>query len=257
MAQTMNFPCPSCGMPYQLTAEYLAQYGGQVTSCTGCQQTFTLPTSAALGGAPGGPPPVPPQVLAYSSPQIAPQQMFGGVWREGKVLVATNGAALPPCCVKCNEPVSETMKRKTYYWHPPFVYVGLLAGLLPYAILALVLRKKGTIQFGLCPRHKSRRLWNVLGGVGALILAIVLFVIAGQTDSSTSAALVPVGILLLLVGIIWAALAARTLSPTKIDDRTLWLRGAGPKLLDSLPNGPSYPAWGAPGAYQPPRYAPR
>ncbi len=147
------------------------------------------------------------------------------------------------------------MKRKTFYWHPPVVYVGLLAGLLPYVILALVLRKSGTIQLGLCQRHKRKRLWNVLAGLITSALSIAVFVIAGQTNDSTiSAALVSIGIVMLLAGIVWAALAARTLSPTKIDDRTLWLRGAGDKLLDALPNGPSY-AWAAPGAYQPPAYA--
>ncbi len=103
MAQAMSFPCPSCGMAYQLTPEYLAQYGGQMTSCSRCQYTFLLPTAAALSAPSGGPPPVPAPVLAYSSPQVAPQA-GGAVWREGKILVATNGAALPPCCIKCNEP---------------------------------------------------------------------------------------------------------------------------------------------------------
>ena len=254
MAQSINSPCPNCGATYHLTAQYLAQYGGQMTTCTNCQRNYTLPTSAALGAAPAGPPPVPVMsttpVLSYSSPQMASQNV-GGVWRERKVLVAANGASLPPCCIKCNEPVDEPMTRKTFYWHPPAVYFGLLMGLLPYAILALVLRKSGTIHLGLCKKHKSRRLWNILGGVGASVLSVVVFIIAGQTNTPE---LIAVGIIMLIGGLVWAIVASRMLTPTRIDGTTLWLRGACTKMLDTLPGAPGHAPWGAPGGYQQPQY---
>jgi hypothetical protein len=62
---------------------------------------------------------------------------------------------------------------------------------------------------------------------------------------------------MILGGAIWAVLAARMLSPTRIDGRTLWLRGACNALLDTLPNGPSYAAWSGPAGFQYPPTLPR
>ena len=248
MSQSMIFPCPHCGMSFELTAEYLAQYGGQMTTCTSCGRTYALPTAAALDAAPPAAPsagPVP--VLPYSSAPVGmAMPMYTGVWREGNILVAANGSSLPPCCVKCNAPVTGDMKRKTFYWHHPAIYIAILSPLI-YIILALVLRKGGTINVGLCEKHKKSRLFGIWGGTSLALLSIVVFVLAGQNDMPL---LVPVGIVLILGGLIWAVLAARMLTPTRIDERTLWLRGACSTLLDTLPNGPSYPTWGAPG-YQP------
>ena len=58
---------------------------------------------------------------------------------------------LPAVCMKCGAPAT-TWKSKTFSWHPPWVYVLILIGLLPFAIVAMVLTKRRTILAPLCAR---------------------------------------------------------------------------------------------------------
>lgn len=39
----MMIPCPTCSAPLSVSDEYLAQYGGQQTTCPTCQQPFIIP----------------------------------------------------------------------------------------------------------------------------------------------------------------------------------------------------------------------
>lgn len=64
------------------------------------------------------------------------------MWREGDVLVCTPGANLPPRCIKCNAPADMPSRRYIFHWHHPVIYLALLMGVLPYVILAIVLRKR-------------------------------------------------------------------------------------------------------------------
>ena len=71
---------------------------------------------------------------------------------------------LPDVCMCCGEP-STVLKSKNMSWCPPWVLVLILAGLLPYAIVATILTRRATIQAPLCDQHKGhwfkRTMWNV------------------------------------------------------------------------------------------------
>ncbi|CAD0303894.1 hypothetical protein CFBP498_05000 [Xanthomonas hortorum pv. vitians] len=96
----------------------------------------------------------------------------GEVWREGDVLVCTPGADLPPRCVKCNAPVDDLPRRYIFHWHHPVIYLALLMGILPYLILAIVLRKRSAHVLSLRPaRAAPRTLCRHHEGIGLAVAA--------------------------------------------------------------------------------------
>ena len=87
-------------------------------------------------------------------------------------------------CVNCGgaEGVQPWTMRFTYT--PPWVYVGLLAGLLPAAILAAIFTRRGTLTFSRCAACKSRMfrlsLVSWLIGLGGLVAFPMLGGFIGQ-----------------------------------------------------------------------------
>ena len=181
------------------------------------------------------PAPVVAPVIPYATPVLMPTT--SDVWHERKTVIARKDAVFPPRCVKCNLPVEGNPIRRTFYWHHPGLFALILAGILVYAIIAIVLRKKGVVHFYVCPKHRQRRLIGLLlgwtGGIGGPVIAI-----AGAANNS--GALATVGIAVFIAGIV-AALFARVLYPKKIDDHFVWLSGAGPEFLQSLSEVPAPP----------------
>lgn len=105
---------------------------------------------------------------------------------------------LPEYCVKCGRDAAHG--RRTLgarYYYPPWIFLGLIAGLIPLIILSYVGRKQLQISYSLCPecarRQKNKKwiaiaAWVVLAvvvyaslvlvNVALLILAGFLFVLA-------------------------------------------------------------------------------
>lgn len=144
------------------------------------------------------------------------------VWQEDGVIVARKDATLPPRCVKCNATVSGDPVRKRYSWHHPAILLLILVNLLVYAIVAIVVQKKGTIYVFACPKHRRERLTMIalgwLGGLGGLVVLIL-----GAANSSGWLAIC--GVIAFFAGIV-AAFLGRQLYPKKIDEHFLWLKGA-------------------------------
>jgi hypothetical protein len=54
------------------------------------------------------------------------------ITRDGEKLIIPAGMAfptalLPPVCVKCGAPADGKPVEKTFYWHPPWLYVLIFA----------------------------------------------------------------------------------------------------------------------------------
>ena len=247
MQPAMLFPCPHCGASFQLTPEYLAQYGGQTTSCSQCRQTFVLPAAAGAAPAPHAAPwqqqpagqsaagyPASGQsapVIAYAAPAYGQPGEMVPAWSQGDLLVVRKGTRLPYTCVRCGGPADGQPLGKMYYWHAPLIYLTIFAGLLVYVIVALIVREKGAVQFSLCKPCKARRRMGIVIGLLGLFGSVAVFVAAGMLEEPY---LVPLGILVLLAGVIFGSMRTRVLSPKKIDAQFLWLRGAGPNFLQTL-----------------------
>jgi hypothetical protein len=260
--QPTPFPCPRCGHVHQLDAAYLAAYGGRQTVCVACQRPLTLPVSAGgahgyqqpvgyqqqqqvqfPGGTPaqgygqpqghGAGPAGQAQVLGYSGGGGGPFLPGAPVWREGKKILVASGSHLPDQCVKCGQPGNGKPVRKSFSWHEQWVSFLVLLSPIVYLIVAMVMRKQGKLTYSLCQRHVASRRNAMLVSGGVALLAIPMFFIGGSERDLVG--LIPLGIVVLIGGLIALLITARTLTPTKIENNYLWLKGAGEGFLSRLP----------------------
>jgi hypothetical protein len=126
--------------------------------------------------------------------------------RIANLLYVPQNSSLPANCVQCGQP-STTLVKKTFYWHPAWVYILILPGLLIYAIAALAIRKGMKLQVPLCHVHSQAR----------------------RTKIWSAAALL-VGFLPFLAGIV-----SNILKPTYIDLSYATFKGASEDFLRQLP----------------------
>ena len=221
--------CKRCGTP--LAPEDLPQSGAPSSKVTPRDETSASypPPDAyypqAHAASPGDAYVFPPPPSTGLYPQ-------GGVWRDKSTLVMSKDAALPDRCVKCNAPTNGLRLKRTLYWHNPIFYVLIFLGILIYFIVALFVRKTATVHVPLCETHLARRRTSLIIGWLLILLGLGGFIVAIASNSAAPALL---GVLSLLVGFVFAIAAARTVLPTKIDDRFVWLKGINKDYLDQLP----------------------
>ncbi len=180
----------------------------------------------------------------YASPKTSiaaapaandPSGIFG-VWRSGGLLVVVPNAQLPNRCVKCNGPTDANHIRFKMAWHSPVAYFGLLLGLIPYIILAIVLQKKLTVDVSVCGHHRRRRrnaVWMAwLGAVAAFVLMILGGASLRQPASGMS---IVAGFALLIFSIFYGVLAFRIIWPKRIDGQRAWVKGVCREYLATFP----------------------
>jgi len=231
--------CPVCGVVFAKLAS------APQPSVAAARQQQPMPAAAAVA-----PPARQARAAADVDPYAAPHstrivggpafpgfgEPQGGYWRSERLLVMERGAELPERCVRCNSPARERIT-KTLYWHSPWLYLLLVAWLL-YLVTALLVRKRARVAAPLCLEHLKRRRATILGSWLTVLAGVVAFGVA-MSSGSEVAWLYVVGVFALLGGMIAAAFAHRILMPKRIDDRHLWLKGAAPVFLNSIPSGPS------------------
>jgi hypothetical protein len=136
---------------------------------------------------------------------------------------------LPEVCMACGQPSCAHI-RKNFSWCPPWVGITILAGLLPYLIIALILTKRMTVDVPVCERHRGYW-WKryllmflpffLIAGVG--IAVGVAFSTPGRDDPSGLICFATFA-----VGVVWLIVAAimqtRMIRPTEITDRTIRLK---------------------------------
>jgi hypothetical protein len=100
-----------------------------------------------------------------------------------------DGPDLPDVCMRCGAPA--TVRLPTVFaWSPPWTYLLLLLGLLPFFV-ALVLARRMTVRAPLCARHKNpwwRR--QLVGGVVGLAVSNLLVMVGGVVGLAISILLV-------------------------------------------------------------------
>lgn len=160
-----------------------------------------------------------------------PSTGMAGVWRNQSQLVMSKDALLPDRCVRCNVPTTGRLKRRLT-WHHPAIYLIIFVALLIYVIVALVLRKTATVEIGLCDEHRAKRRRNLLITWALFGLGIAGFVLAIMMSDGTYLGF---GALALLAALIFGVVAVRVVTPAKIDDRFVWLRGVNKDYLEELP----------------------
>jgi hypothetical protein len=152
---------------------------------------------------------------------------------------------LPRVCMRCGQP-SAVVRVRTFSWTPSWVALLLLAGLLPYIIVALILTKRMRVEVPLCAAHKGHWFWRavliwgsmlVLGALAILGIAIqaVLADQGGGRGDETFAYVCWGSIGLLLVWIVIVAVAQQTaIRPVEITDDTITLTGVSPDFRHAL-----------------------
>lgn len=182
----------------------------------------------------------PPQFQPYANQ--GPDPMFG-LWRQGNVLVMHKHAPLPDRCIKSNEPANGRTLKRSMRWHHPTIYLALLAHVFIYAILAMLMSKTAVIQIGLTEEWIARRRRTMLISWGLVLFSVVLFgggVSQVDAQSGLGPILMLVSVFLFLGAAIYGLIASRLVSPSKITDTHVWLKGVHPDYLAQLPHWP-YP----------------
>jgi hypothetical protein len=161
-----------------------------------------------------------------------------GIYRDGKNLVVTRGAELPPICIRCGQAATGGFLRKKIYWHEPWLYILLLPGVIWYIIAALIVRKRMDLAIPLCGEHKMRyqriRLAAILMAIGSSIFVIISFFL--PADYLAYAIFAFFG--LLLAALITWLIAGLLLRPKLIDASRGVFSGASEDFLSQLPPNP-------------------
>lgn len=213
--------CSQCGLVNVATA----------TQCKRCRTPFVQNVISATGSNL-------PRIVLEDGYVLPPPPSVGlpgaGVWRDKAILVMSKDALLPDRCVKCNVTTTGRLKRK-FAWHHPAIYILILVAWLAYLIVAMIVRKRATIEVGICDEHRAKRRTYIWISWALVLLGLGGFVAAFMWDDGTPALL---GFLVLIVALFFGVFTTRVSVPTRIDDRFVWLRGINKDYLDQLPQWP-------------------
>jgi hypothetical protein len=214
-----SLKCPQCGLVNFATD----------TTCKRCSAPLEQSAAAATM-------PIQQGIVLEDGYVLPPPPSVGlsGVWRDRSVLVMSKGAELPARCVKCNEPTSLRLKKKLS-WHHPAIYILVFVALLIYLIIAMILRKSATVQLGLCEEHLAKRRLNIIITLSMVVLGFIGFIVGAIYEDFIY---VLIGFLLLMASIIYALVAVKIVSASKIDDKFVWLTGVNKDYLNELPQFP-------------------
>jgi uncharacterized integral membrane protein len=166
---------------------------------------------------------------------------------EIRLTVEEAAGPLPPVCICCGEPATVT-KTKKMAWHPRWVYALILLHVLVFAIVALALTKRATVQTPLCHRHRHYWLLRthavtlsflllVAFGVGLFLLAASQPPRAGRREEPPEWFLASLGVMVVgwLVFAFAAILLGRTaVRPKQITAVDITLQRVSDRFVDAV-----------------------
>lgn len=178
----------------------------------------------------------PYQTPAAMAPPPVPVSA-GDCFREDKFLIVRERSEVPMFCVKNGEEVAAEgwRKKKQIAWTPPWVFAGLLGGVLPLLILMLIGQKKAKITYSLGDEARKALATKRWVGVGLLLLTAGLIAGGVTNEGADAAGMMWLGAFLSLIFSLVAFIAATPLRP--VEHRNGWfkVKGVSPELLDRLP----------------------
>ena len=163
-------------------------------------------------------------VNPYSPPKAALEAHGSGEYRrDGKDVVLRPGSALPPRCVKCNEPAILPMKARKVYWHHWGWYLLVFANIVIYVVVALIIRRKAEVTYGVCAGHRlRRRAFIAIGVVGVTLGALLI----GPSPV--------LAITMILACLLAGVVGSRLVHATRVTKEEVRLAGCGEAFLASL-----------------------
>ena len=178
------------------------------------------------------------QRLREGAPMSAVGASLGMFQKNGRLVVEVD-ATPPNRCMYCNAP-GTWVKRRKFYWYPPWVNFLVLCNLLILIVVALVLRKSMAFDVVLCEEHAAKRRRGIAIGWGLFGLAIA--VMAGGFVFDSAGDLVGWAILgaavLAIAGLVVGMRAASVLTPARIGKRSGLFRRAGKDYIAGFPEWP-------------------
>jgi hypothetical protein len=150
---------------------------------------------------------------------------------------------LPPVCALTGVPTDD-VKRKTFSWMPSWVGLLILFGLLPYLIIALIMRKSMTVDLPLVREKHGHWLWRTVFLLIGVSMCVSLLVGGGimssgagrgSSQESVAGVLFALGIVGFLAVLIAAlVLSQKAIRPTEITDNEITLAGVHPRFRDAI-----------------------
>jgi hypothetical protein len=161
-----------------------------------------------------------------------------GAWADGNILIVSRGAVLPPFCVKCGRPSEPERLKKSFRWHPGWVYIFILIGILFYVILAAVLSKRMTLELPLCRQHLEKYRTLRIAAPALLLGSIAEMVGAGALlPGSYLSYGIGAGLLAFVAGIVCLVLYG-ILGVNRIDQYYGYFAKSSDSFLLQLPRPP-------------------
>ena len=162
-----------------------------------------------------------------------------GPWNGEGLLIVSHNAVLPRNCVKCGVPTSEPLLKRKFSWHSPWYALLILIGLLPYAIVAMIVAKRMVVEVPLCTKHRERYKALKLAAIILLLASIPAMILAGTylPDDYQGMGIFG-GFMALLAGLICLIIYGGVLRPKYIDSYLGYFRNANPGFLSLLPPRP-------------------
>jgi hypothetical protein len=151
----------------------------------------------------------------------------------------TDREYLPEVCMACGQP-SATHIRKTFAWHPPWVIVLILVNLIVYAVVALIMTKRMTVEVPVCEKHRGywwkRYLLMILPLPIIVALGIGLMIALDQPGQGNLSGMACAGTAGL--GLVWlisvAVIQSMMIRAKEITDRTITLTRVNDEFVAAL-----------------------
>lgn len=158
-----------------------------------------------------------------------------GIRVEGKHVVVRSGASLPPRCIKTNQPVdAKPRKAKLYYLNP--LWLLLLVPLLflwviPALIVALILQKRGEMQYYVHPEVHWKYTLRQWLGVLVLLLSLGGYVAAVYYESWLIAG---VSFVVMIFSFVIIAMYKYKPAARKHNNDQFWIKGCCTEFVEEL-----------------------
>lgn len=159
-------------------------------------------------------------------------------WDGDKVLFPKGASATPRQCLICGGEDAVKPWRKQFVYTPPWVYIVVIAALLPGAILAMIVQKRDTLTLSRCGPCRRRMIlmatlgWTI-GVIGLFAFPIIGGVLGEMIDKHDGQfAGIMIGLGLWFAFLIFLAIwhTVRGVSCKLIDERSVTLKFPKPDI---------------------------
>jgi peptidoglycan/LPS O-acetylase OafA/YrhL len=169
------------------------------------------------------------------------------VWAAAPYVLVRRYGDLRGRCAWCGAPTTGSMRLDVSalgpLWQILFVF-----GPVPDLPFAWFVEKRAELDVGLCDRHRRRRRRARQVGWGSVAMGAALMALAfvPSRESNWPVVLFPGALLLVIVGMLVAALGTRGPTGQMADSRGVWVRGIASEVVFDLPPTGHRPAgWSA------------